>query len=585
MMSGPALDAIFIRLDRRSVYIPRPPPSEQLGLLYVATAAATAGFNVEVFDSPALTLDGLIEQIGIARPNLVGFYVDHENVHATISLGQRIKEHCSTTKLVAGGPQAREWDERIVDAGFDVAVRCEGEQVIESLIRWSRGDREDLSDMRGVTWASNGRTLRNLDAPAIDLDQLPIPDRLLNLEHKTPSGTESIITGRGCPFRCTFCYEGRPEAKYRARSLDNVLAELEFLVTKRAARYISVLDDVFTLNAKRVIAFAEGVKDIKRRTGADFVWFCEARADIIVKRPDMVHACVDAGLVRMQIGMETGSQVVLDAYNKQLQVEDTARAVEICRDADVLSMIGNFIVGGAWETHETAEITRDFAANLIELAPGRVDITSTLFTPYPGTPMHDHPDRFGLEVLDPDCVTGPGDNYPFARTEALSQWDIVELRQKLIHRVDESMKKHGRSVPTELGDRHFRAYHYYGLRTNWFDHFCQNFASYNYFGMPAASVDILRMHDVTSDKLLDLKPIRTVVLGTTIDGSFIVDTGYERLQLGRVSGALYELCAGKLRLREIVRTLKKRSLLETASEAVDLLATFDANRLVVFSKY
>jgi anaerobic magnesium-protoporphyrin IX monomethyl ester cyclase len=209
-------------------------------------------------------------------------------------------------KLIAGGPQAREWDRRIVDSGFDAAVRCEGEQVIADLVEWAK-EGCSLAAVKGVTWRNELGPVPNPDALPIDLDLLPIPDRLLNPDRLNPDGAASIITGRGCPFRCTFCYEGRPEAKYRPRPLSNVLEEPEWLVTARGARYVSILDDVFTLSAKRVLEFTDRVKDIKRSTGADFIWFCEARADIIVKRPDMVYACVESGLTRMQVGMETGS--------------------------------------------------------------------------------------------------------------------------------------------------------------------------------------------------------------------------------------------------------------------------------------
>jgi anaerobic magnesium-protoporphyrin IX monomethyl ester cyclase len=584
MSPGAGLDALFVRVNRRPIYIPRPAPSEQLGLLYVATAAEKAGFRVQVLDAPTTSVRSILDRLRVSGSRLVGFYVDHENVHATLSVGEMIKREYPETKLVAGGPQAREWDARIVQGGFDAAVRCEGEQVIADLVNWSQGARHSLFGVSGVTWAKDGKVVRNADAPPIDLDAIPQPNRLLNPDRRYPDGAESIVTGRGCPFRCAFCYEGRAEAKYRARALPNVLEELEYLVTERAARYVSILDDVFTLSAKRVTAFADGVNEIRRRTGADFVWFCEARADVIAKRPDMVHACVEAGLVRMQIGMETGSQSVLDAYNKALEVDETVRAIEICRDADVLSIIGNFIVGGAHETAETAEQTRRFAESLIDLAPGRVDVTTTLFTPYPGTPMYEHPERFGLQILDKDCVTGPGDNYPFVRTEALSRWDIVEHRQRLIQTVEQAMLRNAVNIPAALADRHFRAYTYYGLRTSWFDHFCRNFSSYNYYGMPASDVDVIRMRDVEERDLLEFKPLRTVMLGSTLDQKFVVDTGYERIQLGPVPGALYELCAGKLKLREIVGILHDRGILEAPEQALGLLRTLDEKRLLVFTR-
>ncbi|WP_348980955.1 radical SAM protein [Desulfosporosinus sp. BG] len=159
--------------------------------------------------------------------------------------------------------------------------------------------------------------------------------------------------------------------------------------------------------------FCHGMKQLRQKY-YNVRWFCEGRANFITKYPEIVPVMVEAGLIRIQIGIETGNQHILDAYNKNLRLEEIRETVRICAEADVLSIVGNFIVGGAHENWETVKNSRKFAEELLEIGKGRLELTTTIYTPYPGTPMNDHPEAFGLKMLDPDCETGPGDDYCFS---------------------------------------------------------------------------------------------------------------------------------------------------------------------------
>jgi anaerobic magnesium-protoporphyrin IX monomethyl ester cyclase len=580
-----SVDALLFRLYRPHVFIPNRGADEQLGLLYVATAAKHAGFAVEVLDSPEITISALENVIAEKRPRVVGFYTDHDNVFTVMSAIDAIKNARPEVKCVTGGPQAREWDRRLLEeSACDVVVRCEGEFVFAELLRYFLQEQGDIATIAGISYRNAGQVQRNRDAEAIDLDRIPIPDRTLNVTHPSPSGVENIITGRGCPFRCAFCYEGRPEARYRARSLDNVVAELEHLVVDRGAKYIAILDDVFTLNPKRVMQVVDAFRTLRERTGRSFSWFCEARADIICKRPEMVKACVDAGLVRIQIGVETGNQAVLDAYNKKLALEETEGAVRICNDADVLSIIGNFIIGGARETPDTLQDSITFAKKLLEAAPGRMEVSTTIFTPYPGTPMYQFPERFGLSILDPDCLTGPGDHYPFACTDQLSKWEILDGREKFVEAINDKMAELIPQIPGDVVERHFSAFVRYNMRTRWFDTFCKSYNYYNYFGLPAWSPDIQPLVRVPDNQLGDWKPLRTCYLATTHNGKFIVNAGHRRIELSDRAGAVLELCGGRLPLARFSEQLTGRGVELDDAEIMGLLAQLDADRLIVFAR-
>jgi len=287
--------------------------------------------------------------------------------------------------------------------------------------------------------------------------------------------------------------------------------------------------------------------------------------------------------MRLQVGVETGSQAVLDKYNKALKIEQTLRAVEICNELGVLSIIGNFIIGGADETQETLQQSIEFAERLIDAAPGRIDINTTIFTPYPGTPMYLHPEEYGLELLDRDGITGPGDNYPFHNTAEMNKWEIVEARQCMYRAVEKKMLSVLPKIPIELAEQHFAAFRRYGIRTRWFEFFSSHFNWYNYIGLPLFNSDVARLGNVREEEIPDLKPLRTVYLGTTVDGKFLVNAGHQKIQLGKEASEFFELCAGKLNTREILGELDRRGNQMSYSRAFELLQMLDRERLVVLS--
>lgn len=580
-----AIEVLLVRLYRAYVFIPNRGAEEQLGLLYVGTAAKQAGYSVEVCDDPNLTVSSLCRLVRSLGAKVIGFYTDHDNVFSVMSAIADLKDSNPELLCVTGGPQAREWDKRILqDSPCDIVVRGEGEVTFVECLDFFLKGKGRLSDIKGISYVLDGAYKKNPDSPPVDLDLIPIPDRTLNPARTRPSGVENIVSGRGCPFRCTFCYEGRPEAQYRPRDLNNVIEEIEHLVIDRKARYISILDDVFTLNPKRVFAFVDALRKLREREKVEFNWFCEARADIICKKPEMVKACVDVGLVRMQVGVETGNQGVLDAYNKKLNVNETAEAVRICNEASVLSVVGNFIIGGAHETKETLQDSIDFAKRLLDLAPGRMEITTTIFTPYPGTPMHQHPERFGLKILDEDCLTGPGDHYPFASTIGLTKWEVLDARERFVEAVNGHMKKIAQDLPTDLVEKHFFAYVNNNMRTRWFDYFCKSWNCYNYFGLLAWSQDFQRMGSVPFDELGLWRPLRTCFLASSCDGKFIVNAGHKRMELSERAGAVLELCGGRLPLHRFSTKLQESGLNVPDADILALLAQFDSDQLVVFTK-
>ena len=99
-----------------------------------------------------------------------------------------------------------------------------------------------------------------------------------------------------------------------------------------------------------------------------------------------------AGLIRVQLGGESGSQEILDLYNKNMKIEDLLLVVEAIYKSGIPSTYINFIVGGAKESLESFNKTLELAKRLIDIAPGCAEVGCSLFSPYAGTPMRNNPE-------------------------------------------------------------------------------------------------------------------------------------------------------------------------------------------------
>ena len=222
---------------------------------------------------------------------------------------RRIREY-SDAKILVGGPQATaDPFEVMTRTGADALVMGDGEaKTVEMLQAWEKGIVP--KDLRGMLFRHHGEILsaQGEPAPVMPLDDLPFPDYALLLNRD--SGVRTMVTGRGCPFRCTFCFEGRSE-KYRMRQLDQVIQELRQLLTATPVKMFAFLDDTFTLNKKRLKTICGVLKEHYQGP-----WFCEGRIEVLYRDPEIIDILADAGLTRIQLGLESGSQKVLDAYRK-----------------------------------------------------------------------------------------------------------------------------------------------------------------------------------------------------------------------------------------------------------------------------
>lgn len=317
--------------------------------------------------------------------DVVGISADTVRYPLSLRIAKRARERGAT--IVMGGPHVSFRDEEALTTGLvDYVVRNEGEYSFRSLVDYLSGE-TTLDSVRGVSLLSDdGSVARTPDEPFIsDLDSLPFPAReLLTLGHYNEKMNgrlmTTLITSRGCPFNCDFCASSEFFGiRWRARSVDSILAEMELLYEKYGYRALCFVEDNFTMDPARAIELSERI--IAKRW--DLIWEAWSRVDTIVKHPEMIRIMARAGFKWTFVGFESGSQEVLDGYGKKTIAGDAFRAMDILRSNGVQAT-GAFILGAVNDTKRTIDETIRFAKHL---NPRKVQFS--ILTPYPGTKLYD----------------------------------------------------------------------------------------------------------------------------------------------------------------------------------------------------
>lgn len=342
-----------------------------LGILYCAGVLMNEGIEVTVLDQAPkrFTMKQTLDWVKKENPDILGFSILNSSFGEATKLTRHVKEENPNITTVFGNYHATFNAERILNKYpfVDIIVRGEGEYTCLELAKClEKGG--DLRKVKGITFRQNGKVVSSPDRPLIkDVDALPFPDRkLIDAQYSSTiyglkvatKKFNTLVSSRGCPFRCTFC-GCRKFARgiWRPRSVENIVAELEFLLSEGYEQFLFV-DDNFTLNQKRVARFCQKLK--KERI--DIEWFCDSRADNC--RYDVFRQMVKNGCRILYFGVESANQRILNYYKKGVTPDDCRSAVQKARKAGIDIIVGSFILGAPDETKKEIENTLRFAHEL-----------------------------------------------------------------------------------------------------------------------------------------------------------------------------------------------------------------------------
>jgi len=353
------------RLDRSRFRFP------PLGVAYVAASLQEAGHDVRVLDCTFLSRAKAARLALAAKADVVGISCMATMEEDARWFAQHLRGRCGL--LVAGGPLPT-CDPDAFLGHFDVVVRGEGEQTMRELLAAFEAG-ADLGAVPGVACRRGSGARAHgegggaaLCAPprpfARDLDAIPFPAReLLPNARYIAFGKKSygysittVMSTRGCPFRCEFCSNVVFGESYRERSPVDVVDEIEEALALGYER-ISFADDVFTLNGRRVLEICAEI----RRRRLRVAWECLGRVDVF--DPATAREMKDAGCFRIFFGIESGNDAILRLMKKQITTAQARSAVEAAHRAG-LEVGAFFILCYPGETDDTVLETLRFATSL-----------------------------------------------------------------------------------------------------------------------------------------------------------------------------------------------------------------------------
>lgn len=380
------------------------PKSEPLSLLYIATYLNQQGHHAEVLDCEAegVSLEELEMKVQKGNYDVIGVAMLTAMYSQSVAVCTMVKKVNPAIKVVVGGSHAnlRPKETAEKEACIDVVTVGEAELTFMELLDVFQG-KKALSDVKGIAFKDKEKdeVVVTPERPKVqDLDFFPIPDRsLVNMKLYRPSVSYyrrlpayTMITTRGCPYRCTFCATAK--TGYRMHSVPRVVEEMRILVEDFGAKEILLRDDTFTLNRKRTIELCDAIiaSGLHKKT----TWDCITRANLVDK--ELLLKMKEAGCWGMHFGVEGGTQKLIDTVKKDTTLEIIKNAFALCREVGIETR-GYFMVGMPGSTPEDDLATIAFAK---DVDPDWAQFT--IATPYPGTQLFEEAEQWGKFHTDFD---------------------------------------------------------------------------------------------------------------------------------------------------------------------------------------
>jgi len=368
-----------------------------LGLLYLAAYIKQySNHQVEVFDSAAegISHASLAEVISKKKPDVTGITAMTFTMIDVIKAANTIRSVSKEIKVALGGPHPSIYPQETASLKeVDFVVSGEGEKIFLDLVN-NINDPHRLASIKGLFFKEGGLIRGDTQEGFIeDLDSLPHPDRRLLSYRKYNSlisvknPVTTMFTSRGCPFDCSFCYKPHLGRRFRARSAEDVVNEMQECKAI-GIEEIFIYDDTFTVDKSRVIAICN---EIIRR-GLDIAWDIRARVDTIDN--DILARLKQAGCLRIHYGVEAGTDKILRALGKGITLRQAEDAFQLTKKYGIATL-AYFMIGSPVETREDIMQTISF---MKRISPDYVHITLT--TPFPGTKLYEKALSEGLYEKD-----------------------------------------------------------------------------------------------------------------------------------------------------------------------------------------
>jgi radical SAM superfamily enzyme YgiQ (UPF0313 family) len=337
-------------------------------LFSLGAQAMRAGHQVKILNLSAYPWSKVEEIVAALDADLYGMSCWTANRRGVALTAESIRRHHPKVHIVVGGPHATPLADEMLTHHPAIDTIALGESDItflELIDRLSSGT--PTAGLAGTVYRTDGKVVRGPERESVkNLDHLASPHDYFD--------THIVMTSRGCPWQCTFCGAETTWGRgFRGQSVPYVLDSLEKAVSRLPVKMVQIKDDTFTTNKKRVLDICSGI----RARNLNFFWSCDTRVDLLTE--PLLREMRLAGCERLSLGVESGSQRILDAIDKKITVDEIIESTELAKKFGIrvryYMMLGN--------RGETAETFRETLAFLARAKPHQY-IFSCLSI-YPGT--------------------------------------------------------------------------------------------------------------------------------------------------------------------------------------------------------
>jgi len=318
------------------------------GLFTLASEAIDAGHQVKVLNLSAFSWTQVEDVIRALDCDVFGMSCWTANRRGVLFTAELIRATHPAAHIVVGGPHATPFAVQILErcAAIDTIALGESEATfLELLRRLDAG--EVTAGIAGSAYRSQGQVhLAEGRAALKKLDDLTSPQAYFP--------THILMTSRGCPWQCTFCGAETTWGRgFRGHSVPYVVDSIEMALSRLPVKMIQIKDDTFTANKKRALSICE---EIMRRK-VNFLWSCDTRVDVL--DAELLLAMRRAGCQRLSLGVESGSDTILENIDKKISAEEIISATKLAKDVGI--QVRYFMMlGNRGETTETFETTLRF---------------------------------------------------------------------------------------------------------------------------------------------------------------------------------------------------------------------------------
>lgn len=375
-------------------------PYVPLGILCISAYLEEHGFDNVVFDSTFSTFEKLKQHLLSDPPDVIGIYTNLMTKLNVLRIIRFMKQHekLLQAKIILGGPEVRHHVPHFLNAGATVLVLGEGEQTMLDLVRYYHGAAGmKLEEIQGIAFQQQGGDIiRSVPRTNIrHLEGLPFPNRKkVNLQlyfdawkNKHGESAVSVSTMRGCPYTCKWCSRAVYGQTYRRRTAAQVVAELAFIQGNYDVDTIWFVDDVFTISHQWLREFTTEL----RQQRIAIRYECISRSDRM--NEEVIRLLKESGCFRIWIGAESGSQKVIDAMDRRVEVKQVQEMIQMSKKYGLQA--GTFImVGYPGETDDDVRLTLE---HLKKADPDHYTITVAY--PIKGTPLYEEVQSSFIEHL------------------------------------------------------------------------------------------------------------------------------------------------------------------------------------------